>query len=282
VQVARGYVNRPDLTAEKFIPDPFSDNPKARLYKTGDLARYLPDGNIEYSGRLDYQVKVRGFRIEPGEIESVLSQHPAVREAVVLAREDLADDKRLVAYVVSRQQSMLNIQSLLRINDLRNLLKGKLPEYMVPEVFMFLDALPLTPNGKVDRLALPAPEGERQSERAYVSPQNELEKIIAGIWQELLQVEKVGVHDNFFDLGGHSLLIVQAHSRLHEVVDRELSITDMFRYPTIEKLTRFLTQEQSEELSLEKIHDRARKQKEAFKRQVNCAGSTVQRFKVRE
>ncbi len=275
VQVARGYINRQDLTVEKFIPDPFSDNPKARLYKTGDLVRYLPDGNIVYLGRIDYQVKVRGFRVEPGEIESVLGQHPAVREAVVLAREDVPDDKRLVAYIVP-------VQLPPGINELRNFLKEKLPEYMVPEVFMFLDAMPLTPNGKMDRCALPAPQGKRRSERAYVSPQNELEKIIAGIWQELLQVEKVGIHDNFFDLGGHSLLIVQAHSRLREVVDRELSITDMFRYPTIGELTEFLTREQSEELFLEKIHDRVRKQKEAFKRQVNCAGSTVQRFKVRE
>jgi len=221
VQVARGYINRQDLTVEKFIPDPFSDNPKARLYKTGDLVRYLPDGNIVYLGRIDYQVKVRGFRVEPGEIESVLGQHPAVREAVVLAREDVPDDKRLVAYIVP-------VQLPPGINELRNFLKEKLPEYMVPEVFMFLDAMPLTPNGKMDRCALPAPQGKRRSERAYVSPQNELEKIIAGIWQELLQVEKVGIHDNFFDLGGHSLLIVQAHSRLREVVDRELSITDMF------------------------------------------------------
>ena len=259
--VARGYLNRPDLTAERFLRNPFSDEPGSRLYKTGDLARYLPDGNIEFQGRIDHQVKVRGFRIELGEIESVLSQHPAVREAVVLAREDVPDDKRLVAYVVSNQQSPLSI------SELRNFLKEKLPDYMVPAAFVPLETLPLTPNGKVNRRALPAPESERQSEEAYVAPQNELEKIIAGIWQELLQVEKVGVHDNFFDLGGHSLLIVQAHSRLHEVVDRELSLTDMFRYPTIEKLTKYLTQEQNEELSLEKIHDRARKQKETFIRQ---------------
>ena len=280
VQVARGYVNQPDLTAEKFIPDPFNDNPDARLYKTGDLARYLPDGNIEYSGRLDHQVKVRGFRIELGEIESVLSQHPVVHEAVVLAREDVPDDKRLVAYIVSNQQSPLSIK------ELRNFLKEKLPEYMVPAAFVPLETLPLTSNGKVDRRALPAPESERQSEEAYVAPQNELEKIIAGIWQELLNVEKIGVHDNFFDLGGHSLLIVQVHSRLHEVVDKELSITDMFRYPTIEKLTKYLIQEQNEELSLEKIHDRARKQKKALnrQRQRNYSGSQFKgsRFKVKE
>ncbi|MEW6067031.1 MAG: amino acid adenylation domain-containing protein [Nitrospirota bacterium] len=256
VQVARGYLNRPDLTAEKFISDPFSDNPKARLYKTGDLARYLSDGNIEYLGRLDHQVKMRGFRIELGEIESVLSQHPAVREAVVLAYEDIPDNKRLVAYVVLNQRSPIST------SELRNFLKAKLPDFMVPAGFVLLDAIPLTPNGKVDRISLPTPEGERQTEEAYIAPRNELEKIIASIWQKLLQVEKVGINDNFFDLGGHSLLIVQAHRRLHEFIDKELSITDMFRYPSIEKLSKFLTQEQSVGSSFKKIYDRARKQRE--------------------
>lgn len=261
VQVARGYLNRPDLTAQKFISDPFSDNPKARLYKTGDLTRYLPDCSIEYLGRLDHQVKVRGFRIELGEIESVLSQHPAVRETVVLVYEDIPDDKRLVAYVVLNQKSPIST------SELRNFLKAKLPDFMVPAVFVLLDAIPLTPNGKVDRRALPTPEGERQTEETYIAPRNELEKIIASIWQELLQVEKVGINDNFFDLGGHSLLIVQAHRRLHEFIDKELSITDMFRYPSIEKLSRFLTQEQSEGPSFKKIYDRARKHREIIGRQ---------------
>jgi hypothetical protein len=223
------------LTAEKFIPDPFSGDPEARLYKTGDLVRYLPDGNIEFLSRLDFQVKVRGFRVELGEIEAVLSQHPAVREVVVLARQDVPGDVRLVAYVVS------SVQLPPGIGELREYLKGKLPGYMVPAAFVQLEALPLTPNGKVDRRNLPAPEWASQSEAVYVAPQNELQTVIAGIWGELLGVDRVGVDDSFFDLGGHSLLIVQAHRRLSEVTDRELSITDMFRFPTVRTLTQFLS-----------------------------------------
>ncbi len=237
VQVARGYLNRPELTAEKFVPDPFSKDPEARLFRTGDRVRYRSDGNIEFLGRLDFQVKVRGFRIELGEIEAVLSQHPAVREAVTLAREDVPGDKRLVAYVVPRPESPL------RINELRDYLKERLPEYMVPAAFVRLEALPLTPNGKVSRQSLPAPRWEGQPEEAYSAPKDGLERAIAGIWQELLQVERVGVDDSFFDLGGHSLLIIQAHRRLSEVTDRELNITDMFRFPTIRALARYLSQD---------------------------------------
>jgi amino acid adenylation domain-containing protein len=237
VQVAKGYLNRPELTAEKFIPDPFSDDPQARLYKTGDLVRYLPDGNIEFLNRLDFQVKIRGFRIELGEIEAVLDQHPAVREAVVLAREDAPSDKRLVAYVIPELQSSPSS------SELRDFLRRKLPEYMVPAAFIQLEAMPLTPNGKVDRRSLPAPERGRQAEEAYVAPQDELQDTIAAIWRELLQVDKVGIDDSFFDLGGHSLLILQAHHRLSEVTDSELSITDMFRFPTIRALTQYLSQE---------------------------------------
>jgi amino acid adenylation domain-containing protein len=234
IQVARGYLNRPELTAEKFIPDPFSNDPEARLYKTGDLARYRPDGNIEFLGRLDFQVKVRGFRIELGEIEAVLSQHMAVREAVVVAREDQPGDKRLVAYVVPEAAS--TVQS----GTLRGFLRTKSPGYMVPSAFVQLQALPLLPNGKVDRRSLPIPEGERQATEAYVPPSNELETAIARIWQDLLQVDQVGVDDSFFELGGHSLLILQAHRRLSTITERELSVTDMFRYPTIRTLTQYL------------------------------------------
>jgi acyl-coenzyme A synthetase/AMP-(fatty) acid ligase len=237
VQVARGYLNRPELTAEKFIPDPFSNDLEARLYKTGDLARYRPDGNIEYLGRLDFQVKVRGIRIELGEIEAVLNEHPAVREAVVLAREEVPGDKRLVAYVVPAAASMVQIGAL------RDFLHSKLPEYMVPAAFVQLQSLPLLPNGKVDRRSLPAPRWDRQSGETYQPPGNELEKAIAGIWQELLQMDRVGMDDSFFELGGHSLLIVQAHRRLSRIIDRDLSITDMFRFPTIRALTQYLSQE---------------------------------------
>lgn len=262
VQVARGYLNRAELTAEKFIPDPFSDDPKARLYKTGDLARYLPDGNIEFLGRLDHQVKVRGFRIELGEIESVLNQHPAVREAAVLAREDVPGDIRLVAYAVSKHRSPLSI------SELRDFLKEKLPEHMVPAAFVLLEALPLTPNGKVDRRNLPPPEWEGQTDAVYAAPQNELEEIIAGIWQELLHVETVGVHDNIFDLGGHSLLIVRAHRQLCEATGRDLSITDMFRFPTVRTLTQYLSQVSGngEQTTVQTSADRAKARREAIMR----------------
>jgi amino acid adenylation domain-containing protein len=262
VQVARGYLNRPELTAERFIPDPFRDEPGARLYKTGDLVRYLPDGNIDFLGRLDFQVKLRGFRIELGEIEAVLSQHPAVREAVVLLREDVPGDKRLVAYVVPKSQALLTI------GELRAYLKEGLPEYMVPAAFVPLEALPLTPNGKVDRRSLPAPRWECQSEEAYVAPENELQGIIACIWCELLQVDRVGLDDSFFDLGGHSLLIVQAHRRLSEVTDRELAITDMFRFPTIRTLAQYLIQDfgDGDQITIQKSTDRAQTRRAAMLR----------------
>jgi len=185
--LARGYLNRPELTAEKFIPNPFSGDPSSRLYRTGDFARYLPYGNIEFLGRIDNQVKIRGFRIELGEIESVLGTHPGVRETVVLAREDSPGDKRLVAYVVAAPAFFPSA------SELRSFLKQKLPEYMVPSAFVFLDALPLTPNGKLDRNALPAPDLSRpELEQGFVAPRTPLEEIIAQIWAEVLKVEKVG------------------------------------------------------------------------------------------
>jgi amino acid adenylation domain-containing protein len=272
VQVARGYLNRPELTAERFIPDPFSEDPEARLYKTGDLARYLPDGNIEYLGRMDYQIKIRGLRIELDEIESVLSEHPAVREAVVLVREDVPGDKRLVAYIVQGKDSPISI------TELRSFLEKKLPEYMLPAGYVELEALPLTPNGKVDRRALPAPEYKRQTDVDYIAPQNELHKTIASIWKELLRVEKVGIRDNFFDLGGNSLLLVQAYHRLSDIVNRELSVTDMFRFPTIEKLSTYLLQEKSEDSSFGRIFNRTRKQREIFNRQKELRNKKMKNF----
>ncbi len=265
VQVAKGYINRPELTAERFIPDPFSKIPSGRLYKTGDLARFLPDGNIEYLGRLDFQVKIRGLRIELGEIETILGEHQAVREVVVTAREDTPGDKRLVAYIVPQQ----NIQT--NIGQLRDYLKERLPDYMIPAAFVLLSALPLNPNGKVDRRSLPMPEKEHLSEKMYVAPQKELEQTIANIWRDLLQVEKIGIDDSFFDLGGHSLLLMRAHSRLSELVDKELTITDMFRYPTIRTLAQYLgsDSEKVEQISLSnnKGTDQARERREALMRQ---------------
>jgi len=257
--LARGYLNRPEQTAEQFIANPFLERQfiasasGMRLYKTGDLVRYLPDGNIEFSGRVDYQVKVRGFRIELGEIETVLSQHPGVQQAVVsVQEEDELNDKRLVAYVVPNREQTLNI------SDLRNCLREKLPEHMIPSALVLLKALPLTPNGKVDRRALPASDSLRpELEAAYIPPRTEVEQTIADIWQEMLHLENVGIHDNFFDLGGHSLLIIQVHSKLQKFLNRDISITDLFEYPTISLLSKHLSQEASRTSSFETSNKRA-------------------------
>ena len=257
---ARGYLNRPELTAEKFIPNPLTNQPGARLYKTGDRARYNRDGNIEYLGRIDHQVKIRGFRIELGEIEAYLSQHPAVRETVVIAR-DFGSDKRIVAYIVPHSQSALKIENLWEF------LKQKLPEYMVPSAFVMLSALPLTPNGKIDRQTLPVPEGSHaRLSTTYVAPQSQLEQSIATIWQRVLHLQKMGIHDNFFDLGGHSLLLAEVHSQLRSLLHKEVSIVELFKYPTIRSLANYLSQKQSEQSSFEQNHQRANKKKEVINR----------------
>jgi len=218
IGLARGYHNLPDLTAEKFIPNPFSRKPGARLYRTGDLARYLPDGNIEFLGRIDFQVKVRGFRIELGEIEAVLSHYEQIKDLTVIAREDTPGDKRLVAYIVPADSAELDV------NQLRSFMRERVPDYMVPSAFVVLEALPLTPNGKVDRKALPKPEISRDDLSAeYVAPRNETEEKIAAIVGELLNIEKVGINDNFFELGGHSLLATQFLSRLKTAFQVELA-----------------------------------------------------------
>ena len=231
VQLARCYLRRPELTAERFVPDPFSTTGGERLYRTGDLARWLPDGRLEFLGRLDHQVKVRGFRIELGEIEAALARHPAVRETVVTVREDTPGDRRLVAYVVATNGERLAAPQL------RGFLQTTLPDYMVPAAFLFLDALPLSPNGKLDRRALPAPGTERPDlEEAYVPPQSEIERTLAGLWLEVLKVERVGVRDNFFNLGGDSLLLLRLHLKICSLFTTDLVITDLFRYPTISSL----------------------------------------------
>ena len=217
--LARGYLNRPELTAEKFIPNPFSNEPNARLYKTGYLARYLPDGNIEYLNRIDNQVKLRGFRIELGEIEAVLIQHPKVREAVVIIREDQPGDKRLVAYLV-----LTKAQEVIPTNILRQFLKEKLPDYMVPAAFVKLKAMPLTPNGKVDRRALPAPtQVGQESQEAFVVSQDKLERQLTNIWENVLGIHPLGVNDNFFDHGGHSLLAVTLLDKVEKNFGKSLS-----------------------------------------------------------
>jgi amino acid adenylation domain-containing protein len=233
VCLARGYFNRNELTAKKFIPNPFSPDPKDRLYKTGDLARYRPDGNIEFLGRKDNQIKIRGFRIELGEIEAVLREHPTVREAVVLAREDKPGDKRLVAYIVPYEKPKPTM------SELQMFLKENLPDYMIPSVFLRLNTLPLTFSGKVDRRALPIPDYFRLEERGtYIAPRNEVEKAIAAIWQKLLGSDKVGIHDNFFELGGHSLLATQLISRLRDTLNVELPVRNIFDTPTVAGLAK--------------------------------------------
>ncbi len=234
IQVGRGYHNRPDLTAEKFIPDPFGKEVKGWLYKTGDSCRYLRDGNIEYLGRIDHQVKIRGFRIELGETETALSKNPNIRQAVVTVREDLPGDQRLVAYLVARDGAVPTA------DELRGELHATLPDHMVPSAFVFLDQLPLSPNGKVDRKALPAPEGMRAAVRDYEGPRTESESVVVKVFEEVLGIERVGVHEDFFKLGGHSLLAMRVVSRLRERVRTEVAIRWLFEAPTAAKLGEYL------------------------------------------
>ncbi|WP_339102103.1 amino acid adenylation domain-containing protein [Pseudomonas sp. G166] len=230
VQVARGYLHRAELTAERFLDDPFSTAPNARMYKTGDLGRYLPDGNIEYLGRNDDQVKIRGFRIELGEIEARLAQYAGIKETVVLAREEASGEKRLVAYFTTHAA-----EDAADIEALRGHLQGQLPEYMVPSAYVRLDALPLTPNGKLDRKALPAPDLSAVIAREYEAPQGEVETSIARIWEDLLKLEQVGRHDNFFELGGHSLLAVKMIERMRQV-GLSVDVRVLFGQPTLAAL----------------------------------------------
>lgn len=234
--LSSGYFNQPTLTAEKFIANPFSHSSEARLYKTGDLARYLPDGNIEFLGRIDHQVKIRGFRIELGEIEAVLAQHPAVRETVILAREDEPGDKRLVGYIVVNQPTPA-------ISELRHFLQERLPNYMIPSVFVFIDALPLTPNSKVDRRALPVPNQARpELEKAFLAPRNNVEQQLTKIWEEVLGIQRIGVKDNFFELGGHSLLALKLFAQIEKKFCKKLPLATLFEAPTVEQLASILNQ----------------------------------------
>jgi amino acid adenylation domain-containing protein len=226
--LARGYLDRPELTAEKFIPNPFSAHAGARMYDTGDLARYLSDGRIEFLGRSDHQVKVRGYRIEVGEIEAMLYEHESVREAVVAVREDIPGDKRLVAYVVGAEGQTLSV-SMLRAH-----LSVRVPDYMIPSAFVELEQLPLTPNGKVDRRALPEPT--RAAGTEHVEARTPVEEVTAGVWQEVLGRERVSVEENFFELGGHSLLATRVLSRVREVFGVEVALRRLFEEPTVKGL----------------------------------------------
>ncbi|PTL76744.1 non-ribosomal peptide synthetase [Vitiosangium sp. GDMCC 1.1324] len=229
--LARGYLLRPELTAERFLPCPFGP-PGSRMYRTGDRVRYRPDGELDYLGRNDNQVKIRGFRIELGEVETTLQRHPDVREAVVVAREDVPGDKRLVAYAAAREGRTLDVSAL------RDGMRRTLPEYMVPSAFVVLEALPRNANGKVDRKALPAPATERPSLRPYEAPRTPTEELLAGLWRQVLGVERVGVHDHFLELGGHSLLATQVVSRLRSALKLELPLNAFFEAPTLEALAR--------------------------------------------
>ena len=229
--LARGYLNRPDLTAERFIPHPFSDHPQARLYKTGDLVRYLPDGQIEYLGRIDHQVKIRGFRIELGEIEAILLKHSDIKQAVVVVRETSVGDKQLVAYVTAAEQHTVSR------GELQRYLKSVLPAYMVPSIFVILEALPLTPNGKIDRLNLPAPDlADLAVATAYTAPRSEIEATLVDIWVDVMQRNPIGIHDNFFDLGGHSILATRIATQVQQVFQVDLPLSYLFGAPTIASL----------------------------------------------
>ncbi|BAY66402.1 amino acid adenylation [Calothrix brevissima NIES-22] len=226
--LARGYLNRPELTAQKFISNPFE---KSKLYKTGDLARYLPDGNIEFLGRIDEQVKIRGFRLEIGEIEAILAQNPDVLQTVVIARENHAGNQSLVGYIVPKPGKVPNS------SELRDFLKQKLPDYMLPSAFVILEALPLTPNGKVNRQALPAPEQNRSTlKEVYIAPRTKIEELLAKIWTQILGIEQIGIHDNFFDLGGNSLLITRLVVLLRKTFQIELPLRSLLEMPTIAEL----------------------------------------------
>ena len=232
--VGRGYLNKPELTVSSFIPDTYANSPNARLYNTGDRARYMPDGNIEFLGRADGQVKLRGFRIELGEIESVLRQHPSVKNAVAIVREDTPGDKRLVAYAVAERDAVPQ-------HALTNMLKAKLPEYMVPADIVFLETLPLTSSGKVDRKSLPAPVHDRSRlMNQYIAPRTPYEKEIARIWGEVMSLENPGLHDNFFELGGHSLLATRVISRINCAFGIQLPLRNIFESPTIVGLAQTL------------------------------------------
>ncbi|MCX7922789.1 MAG: amino acid adenylation domain-containing protein [Clostridia bacterium] len=228
--LARGYLNRPELNEEKFVPNPFKQGKK--MYRTGDLARWLPDGNIEYLGRLDFQVKIRGFRIELGEIETQILKLDWIKEAVVMAREDKSGNKYICAYIVADKE--------LVVPEIREHLLKELPDYMVPAYFVQIDNIPLSPNGKADRKALPEPTGRINAGEEYLSPRNELEEKIQDVWLKVLDAEKIGVNDNFFSIGGNSILLIQVHSQLEKLYPGKLTVTDLFAYTTISKLAEYI------------------------------------------
>ncbi len=264
--VAAGYLNRPDLNAERFLPDPFHGG---RMYRSGDLARRHENGELEYLGRIDQQVKIRGFRIELGEIETTIAQHPAIKHVAVIDREDTPGDKKLIAYLVTNTDT----PAPTLIADLRQTLHTHLPEYMIPAHFHHLDTLPLTTSGKLDRKALPTPQYQRtENTNPYIAPRNPAEETIADVWKAVLRIDKVGIDDHFFDVGGHSLLLVRAHAQLRDKLRGDLAIVALLQYPTVRTLARHLTGQNNTTTTTNATMDRARKQREAHARQRTLTG----------
>ncbi len=236
--LGQGYFENPELTEERFVPNPFNKESDEKLYKTGDLARFLPDGNIEYLGRLDQQVKIRGFRVEPAEIECVLDNHPAIQQSAVVAQEDSSGNKRLVAYVLMKPNSTIDN------DDLRNYLQEKLPDYMIPSMFAKLDQLPLSPNKKIDRKALPHLDQLLiDLTNKYSAPRNQTEKVLVDIWENILDIKNIGIHDNFFDLGGHSLLATRIILRVRKAFQVKLPLRALFQNPTIAEFAEAVARE---------------------------------------
>jgi amino acid adenylation domain-containing protein len=258
--IARGYLNHPGLTADKFVPDPFSHKPGARLYTSGDVGYYDTDGNIMFVGRSDDQIKIRGNRVEPGEIETTLREHPGVQEAVILPQVDENGNKFLIAYIVPEIGEEGKIE--LSVGTLREFIRAKLPDYMIPEVFISLEKLPRTPTNKVDRKKLTAIEWQDHIKPTPIQePKTPIEQTIAAVWQSVLRIKDIGLDENFFDLGGHSLRLMQVHGKLKEMLDQEVRITDLFRYPTIQALATFLSRDKAEVTDFKAARDRAEKKK---------------------
>jgi len=260
--LARGYLHNPVATAERFIPNPFSDQPGARLYRTGDKGRWLAHGVLEFLGRFDRQVKLRGYRIELGEIENALRGYPGIHNAAVLLREDRPGEQQLTAYLVPVEHRELSLP------ELRRHLQAWLPGYMQPSSYVVLNQLPLTDRGKLDYHRLPSPQTREQgSTESYIAPQTEMQRTIASIWQQVLQRETIGIHDNFFDLGGHSLLLNRVYSSLSTIINKELSMLELIQHPTIFALANHLSQEQNTSPSFETSHVRASTRQELTRQQ---------------
>jgi hypothetical protein len=247
VALARGYANQPGLTSEKFVPDPFSEHAGARMYRTGDLAQRSIEGEMDFLGRIDHQVKIRGFRVELGEIERILVEHPAIKEAVVTVHQNGTGEKQLAAYITLRPEQSATAKQM------RSHLRERLPEYMLPSWFVVLNSLPLTSTGKVDRKSLPAPTNESLGpEQDYVAPRNPTEEIVAAVFAEVLQTGRIGILNNFFESGGHSLLATQLASRLREIFQVEVPLRRIFEDPTVAGIAATLLEEEGERVRVQR------------------------------